>query len=70
MKKMLLVYMGFSWECLRWVDGGGCEKHVDRIKHNKMASELKNSCGKNEHNNDQKLLEGENIEIVICCLSS
>lgn len=33
-------YMGFYWECLRKGDGRGCEKHVDRIKHNKMASEL------------------------------
>lgn len=62
--------MGFYWECLRKGDGRGCEKHVDRIKHNKMASELENSCERNEHNNNQKLPEGENTEIVLCCFSS
>lgn len=67
---MLLVCMGFYWECLRSVDGRGCEKHVDRIKH-KMASELENSCKRNEHNNNnQNLPEGENTEIIICCFSS
>lgn len=40
---------GFYCKCLRRVDGRGCEKHVDRIKYNKMASELENSCERNEY---------------------
>ena len=46
---MFLVYMGFYWECLRRVNGRRCEKHVDRIKHKEMTSELENSCKRNEH---------------------
>lgn len=40
--------MGFYWERLRRVNGR-CEKHVDRIKHKEMTSELENSCKRNEH---------------------
>lgn len=40
--------MGFYWDGWGRVNGRGCERCVDRIKHNEMASELENSCERNE----------------------
>lgn len=47
--KTVVCAHGFYWECPSRIDGRGCEIHVDRIKFNKMASELENSCERNEH---------------------
>lgn len=45
---MLLVYR-FYWEGLRRIDERRWNKHVDRIKYNKITSKLENNCERNEH---------------------